>query len=401
MLIYLGICAVLCFVGAVIAGVSGSVPPASTFGFAEGRDALISLSLSPAAIFHIAFAGGAMPLVFGAVIHFVPVLTRSATPRGLLPWLPVPVQLAGLATALALGGVLPYWSLHAAATVVSLSALVMVVWIARRLRMTLGAPHPGARWYGAAMLCLFFAVSLVPVWLAKPELRTLLRLFHLHLNPLGFIGLAALGTLPVLLPTALGQPDPQAALFLRTKLLPAAAGVLLLAAGAGGALWLAVPGALLLGWMALHLLLHWWRTFKIPKVDAGGTLPLLAATMGYVLLLLFGLLHAFGLLAPRPALAGYLGLFLLPLVTGALAQLLPVWRFPGPATARRVLWHAQLGRWARLRVVLFATGGVALTFDQVWGWLSLLAGLALFVAVLLQAFWLDRAGASDDNRRPV
>ena len=80
--------------------------------------------------------------------------------------------------------------------------------------MTLGAPHPGTRWYGAAMLCLFFAVSLVPVWLAKPELRTLLRLFHLHLNPLGFIGLAALGTLPVLLPTALGQPDPQAALFL-------------------------------------------------------------------------------------------------------------------------------------------------------------------------------------------
>jgi hypothetical protein len=36
-----------------------------------------------------------------------------------------------------------------------------------------------------------------------------LRLVHLHLNTLGFIGLTAIGTLHVLMPTVLGKPDPR------------------------------------------------------------------------------------------------------------------------------------------------------------------------------------------------
>ncbi len=396
MLVYLGICAVLCFAGAT-AGALTAVLPAPTFT-------------------HLAFAAGAMPLVFGAIIHFVPVLTRTATPSRLLHYLPLAVQLAGLLATFGLAGWLPVASLHLAATLAALSALVLVLWIARRLRATLGAPHPGARWYGAALLCLFFAVSLVPVWLAVPGLRGILRLFHLHLNTLGFIGLAALGTLPVLLPTAQGQPDTSAFARLHRDLPLATAGALCVATGSMGVLWLAVIGALLLGWVAMRNLVAWWRIYgtKVGAASSGrfrpdglpaggmkypeaGTAPLASAQAGFVLLLLAGVLHAFGVLAPRAAIESYFALFLLPLVTGALTQLLPVWRYPGPASARREIMRMRLAWGGGLRALLFFSGGALLVFDHAAGRAPVLIGLALFVVLVVRAFWLDIIAGEGDN----
>lgn len=383
MLVYLGICAVLCFAGAVLAAL-GAVPPAVAF--------------------HLAFAAGAMPLVFGVIIHFVPVLTRTALPGRGIRTLPLLVQLAGVATPLALSGILPYRMLHAAAGVVALAALFLTFWTGRRLRATLGTPHPGARWYGAALLCLFFAVSLVPVWLARPELRAALRLFHLHLNTLGFIGLAALGTLPVLLPTVLGQPDPQAGHRLDLDLLPAAAGALLIAAGAAGVPWLAMIGVLLLVWVVMRNLRAWQTTFGWRAiVSSGATASLCGATLGLVLLLLHGIVHGVGILPARAAIAGYAGLFLLPLVTGALSQLLPVWRHPGRDSVLRRTLHQRLARGGRVRTVFFLSGGGLLALDEVGGpagWMLLAGGIVLFLLALLAAVFLDRPRASDDNPRP-
>lgn len=379
MLVWLGCCAVLAFV-------------AATFSFL--------FAAAPAPSLHWAFAAGAMPLVFGATIHFIPVLTRTAAPLRAIYLLPLPVQAAGILVALGLAGWLPITALHAAAGIASIAALVLVVWITRRLRATLGAPHPGARWYGAAMLCLFLAVSLVPIWLTLPELRPALRLFHLHLNTLGFIGLAALGTLPVLLPTVAGKPEPKAVVRLRTQLLPASGGALLVAAGA--AVWpvLAVPGALLLAWLALSNLLAWQRTYG-GKLGAGAAAPLVAATAGFVLLMLMGIAHGLGMIAGRPALLAYLALFLLPLVIGALAALLPVWRYPGRVSPLRQAVAARLGRGGRLRAALFFSGGVLLAFEQASGLLFLVAGLASFMMVLVRALSLDSSESSDDNRRPI
>jgi hypothetical protein len=361
MLVYLGICAVLAFAAAVAA---------------------LLLAVPPAATFHLFFAAGAMPLIFGAVIHFVPVLTRSATPAPGIRLLPLPVQVAGIATPLALGGLLPYWALHAAATAVALAAPVLLFWVTRRLRATLGAPHPGARWYGAALLCLFLAVSLVPVWLALPELRPALRLFHLHLNTLGFIGLAALGTLPVLLPTMLGQPEAGAAPRLLRDLPLAATGALLLAAGAAVAPWLALGGALLLGWVVVGNLRAWHAAYGW-KVGAGGTASLLVATLGLLLLLLAGIAHGAGWVAARPALAAFATLFLLPLVTGALSHLLPVWRFPGPASPQRAALASALTRGGRLRASCFLAGGLLVLFDIRAGLPFSAAGLLLFALACL------------------
>ncbi|MDO8958278.1 MAG: hypothetical protein Q7U85_00945 [Rhodocyclaceae bacterium] len=391
MLVYLGICAVLAFLGAVIAALA-AVPMLAQSGFA----------VLPAPTLHIAFAAGAMPLVFGAIIHFVPVLTRTATPGWPLRSLPLAVQLAGVATPLGLAGILPGWSLHAAASVVALASLLLLLWITRRLRATLGAPHPGARWNGAALLCLFFAVSLVPVWLAKPELGAALRLFHLHLNTLGFIGLAALGTLPVLLPTALGRPDTTAAARLRRDLPIAAGGALLIAAGASGAsgvAWLAMSGTALLLWVVVGNLLAWHRAFGLQSIlSAGAAVSLLAATTGFALLLLLGLAHGLGLTAARPAIAGFVAAFLLPLVTGALSQLLPVWRYSGGDSPQRRALLSRLARGSRWRAGFFLAGGLWLALGDERGWLLAASGLILFVVALLRA-WVDRPEASDDNSR--
>lgn len=381
MLVWLGICAVAAFVAALVA---------------------LLLAVPPVPTFHIFFAAGAMPLIFGAIIHFVPVLTRSGSPAAAIRFLPLLVQCAGIVTPLGLAGLLPGWSLHAAATLAACSAIVLLVWTTRRLRASFGTPHPGARWYGAALLCLFLAVSLVPVWLALPELRPALRLFHLHLNTLGFIGLAALGTLPVLLPTTLARPEPTAADRLLRDLPIAVGGAVLVAAGTTSSVWLAVVGALLMAWVAVRNLIAWRNAFGLRAiVGAGGTASLAAATCGFILLLLAGIAHGFGWIAARPSLAAYVALFLLPLVTGALSHLLPVWRHPGVATSRRTAMTQGLARSGQWRAMLFFCGGLLLAFDVAIGLLFAAAGLVLFASALMRAFWLDRAGASDDNPRPI
>ncbi|MDI6750741.1 MAG: hypothetical protein QMD73_11245 [Rhodocyclaceae bacterium] len=368
MLVWLGVCAIVAFLAAL----------AATLG-----------AVSAAPTFHLAFATGALPLIFGAIGHFVPVLTRSRAPAPVIHYLPLVVQAAGILVPPALAGWLPYWTLHLAATVDAAAALLLLFWISRRLRAALGAPHPGAHWYGAALLCLFFAVSLVPVWLAVPELRAALRLFHLHLNTLGFIGLAALGTLPVLLPTALRQPESTAATRLRIDLLPALVGAVLVAAGAATGFWLAVPGALLLFWVVGRDLRAWWRAYG-RKLGAGETAPLLIASVGFLLLLVVGLAHGVGWIAARPALSGYVALFLLPLVSGALAQLLPVWRYPGAdSPARQALLH-RLTRGGPVRAALFFVAGLALLFDLPFAGVPAALALADFVLRLMAALYNPR-----------
>jgi hypothetical protein len=380
MLIYLGICAVVAFLAAAAAAFLG-VPPAPTF--------------------HIAFAIGAMPLVFGAIIHFIPVLTRSGAPTASVAWLPLPLQAAGVLATLALGGWLPYASLHAAAAVAATAALALAVWIVVRMRRALGAPHPGARWYVAALLALLLAVAVVPFLLARPEWRAALRLFHLHLNTLGFIGMAALGTLPVLLPTALGRPEPTATARLRSDLWLAASGALLVAVGSASLAFLAAAGALLLGAVTLRNLLAWRRAYGWAAiVGDGGTAPLAAATLGLLWLLVFGLLHGAGMLPPAPAIAAWAGAFLLPLVTGALTQLLPVWRHPGADSPARRDMRGRLARWGWARALLFLAGGCLLALGMPAGGIPVAVALLLFGGVLIHALTaIPKGEAAGQGRR--
>ena len=348
---------------------------------------------SPVAVAHLAFAAGIVPLIMAAMMHFVPVLTRTGGPGRHLTRLPSLAQAIGLAVAAAMQGWLPYHVVYAGAAVDLLLAAVLLRWIVGRSRATLGSPHPGWRWYGAGLGCLILALGAVVAMPLLPGQWAALRIFHLHLNTLGLVGLAALGTLPVLLPTALGKPDPDAASWLRRQLALVAGGAVIVALGAAVYWPLAVPGAALLLVAALRLAGQWIRRFGLKTlVDDGVAASLLAALGGLLLVLVAGVLHGAGLWPARPSLLAWAAGFLLPLVSGALSQLLPVWRWPGPVIPARPLMRDKLAATGGWRALLFFAAGLALLggFQAIGGALTVLA-LALFGAGLLQAVRVSRS----------
>jgi len=348
---------------------------------------------SPLAVAHLAFAVGIVPLIFAAMSHFVPVLTRTGDPGATITRLPLVAQFAGALAVAAMQGVIPYVLVHVAAAVDLLLAAILLNWIAARARAALGSPHPGWRWYGAAIGCLMLALLAAMLIPLLPSYWKALRLFHLHLNTLGLVGLAALGTLPVLLPTALGKPDPEAAGWLRRRLWLVAGGALVVATGAAVVWPFAAPGAALMLVAALGLVGQWARRFGFRAMLGDGvTASLLVAVGGLLLTLAAGVAHGAGLMPGRPALLAWGAGFLLPLVTGALSQLLPVWRWPGPAIPARHLMRQKLAASGAWRAAMFFSAAIALLagFDWLAGGL-VIGGLGLFVGNLLQAMRLSRS----------
>ena len=370
MLIYLGVCAFV------------------AFGYAFAL--LQSGGASVLASTHLVFAVGVLPLIFGAIAHFVPVLTRSgAAPRavGLAPLL---LQLGGVLVFLYFSGAAGGGALHAAAAIVLVVSLGFAGWLVFRARRTFGQPHPGWRWYLASIAVFVVGVALVPLLTLWPESRQALRLLHLHLNTLGFIGLTAIGTLQVLLPTVLSGPDAGATARLRSDLPWALGGVFAVAIGA--ALWwpLSLLGALLLAGVAGRLGRSWWRRYgPLTLINDGASAALAAALGGFLLLLALGGAHGFGAISGHDAVSAFIAAFLLPLVTGALSQLLPVWRYPGRRTEVRDRMRELLVCGGGIRAALFVAGGVLLAFDSSYGlWLCVVA-LSLFLYALLRAFSLS------------
>ncbi len=348
---------------------------------------------SPVAVAHLAFAVGIVPLIFAAISHFVPVLTRTGDPEKRIHWLPALAQIAGLFVVATLQGWLPRWALHPIVTVDLILGLILLHWIVGRANRCLGSPHPGWRWYLAALSCLMLALLAVPLLSAVPEWYGPLRAIHLHLNTLGLVGLAALGTLPVLLPTVLGQGDPDAAGWLRRRLWPALTGVLAVSFGAGLLWWLAVPGAAILFVLGFGLFGQWVRRYGAKRLlNDGAAASLLAALLGLLFNLMAGVAHAADLLAARPAIVAWALGFLLPLVTGALTQLLPVWRWPGPVIPARALMRQKLAASGVWRAAFFLLGGLALLagFPFVGGVFAALA-IGLFAFALLQAMRVSRS----------
>jgi len=348
---------------------------------------------SPLAVAHLAFAVGIVPLIFAAMSHFIPVLTRTGSPSLTIARLPGMAQMAGLLAVLAMQGSIPRWLLSLAAAVDLVLAGILLNWMASRARATLGSPHPGWRWYALALGCLMMAllaILLIDIWPAywKP-----LRLFHLHFNTIGLVGLAALGTLPVLMPTALGKPDPDAGSWLRRRLWLVAGGALIVATGAAVVWAFAVPGAALILVAALGLLGQWIRRFGLKVLISDGvSASLLTATLGLLMTMVAGVVHGAGMMPTRPGLLAWGVGFLLPLVSGALSQLLPVWRWPGPVIPERLEMRkilASNGRW-RSGLWLVSAGALLAGYDLLAGVL-LTTGLVLFVFSLLQAVRVSRS----------
>lgn len=337
--------------------------------------------LPPAAHIHLALAMGVMPLILGAMSHFVPVLTRSGTPATGVQWLPLLALAAGV---LAFASFAANNQIYYFAALLALAAAAFFSgWIVRRAGRALGQPHPCLHWYLAAMACLMLALAAVAAMVIWPEQRLALKRLHLHLNTLGFIGLTAIATLQVLLPTAAGRPDPQAAARLRQDLKWALGGTLLIAIGAAWFKPLAWLGAALWALPIVNLSRAWLNLYGGEIWRRHGAAPSLAAALaGFAAALLLGGLHAAGLLNTTDNAHAFTLSFLFPLVTGAVSQLLPVWVRPGPQTA----WHAQvrqrLGWGGGVRGALFFAGGLLLALGWRGGLALAIGALAAFVLQL-------------------
>jgi hypothetical protein len=338
---------------------------------------------SPLAVAHLVFAVGILPLISGAITHFVPVLTRSGSPQPGLQLAPLLLQLAGLLAVLAFIGEAPPGGLSVAAIAALLMAAFLAGWLVLRARRTLGRPHPGWRWYLAALLLLCLGLLCVPAMNWWPSARPALRLLHLHLNLLGFVGLSALGTLQVLLPTVLNTPDADAARRLQEDLPLAVGGVLMAAGGAAFSLPLALAGAALLLHVTLKSANRWRQRHgaRLLMTD-GAAAPLVGALCGLLVLLVLGVAHGAALLDGQDAIPAYVVAFLLPLVTGALTHLLPLWLRPGKRTPVRLRMQAALRRGGALRALLFVSGGSLLALGISDGlWAALLGMLSFLIAL--------------------
>lgn len=312
----------------------------------------------PAALWHLVFAVGALPMILAAMGYFVPVLTRSGETPRLMALAPLTALAAGLAIVGHFLHGVP--ALRLAAPWLGLLAVAgFAAWLQRRWRNCLGHPNPCLAWYAGALGLLalgLLAVAIAPHW---PEQTRALRVIHLHLNTLGFMGLTALGTLQVLLPTVVNRPDPEAATRLVRDLKWSIGGALAIALGSATAPTLALAGAAAYAWPLARLLGRAWRIWRHEILAPGTTFPLLvAASTGLALVLGHGTWHGLGKTAGAEAIPLFIVAFLLPLVSGAAGHLLPVWLRPGVQGP----WHAQarlsLARGARARAGLLLAAGV-------------------------------------------
>ena len=349
--------------------------------------------LPPAAHIHLALAAGVMPLILAAMSHFVPVLTRSATPAAGVQLIPLLALAAGALAVFSF--IAPNQAYYFAALLALAAVAAFAGWIVKRGRSALGNPHPCLYWYLAAIACLMLALAAVAAMALWPEQRLTLKRLHLHLNTLGFIGLTAVATLQVLLPTAVGRPDPQAATRLRQDLKWALGGTLLISIGAAWLAPLAWLGTLLWALPVLRLGRAWFALFRAEIRQLHGTAPSLAAALaGFTAALLLGILHAAGVLRPSDSGHAFVLAFLFPLVTGAVSQLLPVWLKPGPQTA----WHDRIRQrlqWSGgIRGLLFLGGGLLIAGGWRGGMILAVAALTLF---LLQLIGAAKTGLNPDD----
>lgn len=341
-----------------------------------------AFAAAPAFWAHIALAMGVMTLITAAMQHFVPVLART---RGAGPWLarlPLLMLAAGMLAVAGLGGWIDFLWVSLAALLALSGMAVMMAWMLGKARQALGRPHPGLYWYVAAMACLGLALAAAMMIPLFSDWRDELRAFHLHLNLYGFVGLTAVGTLQVLMPTAAGQADPQAGLRLDQDLKWAMGGALGIAYGQAAWPVLTWLGVALWAWVLGRMGWAWWRLHRPRIISLHGAEPVLAAALLGYAAALGGVLQGHD----NP-LVQFLPAFLFPLVTGAAGVLAPVWLNPArPDT--HAAGRLALNRWGSVRALLFLVAAVLPLLGFQCAGMPALTALVWFG--ILFAVWLYR-----------
>ena len=346
---------------------------------------------SPAIVsYHLIFAVGIMPLILAAMMHFIPVLTRSAGPRGFMHMIPLIAMVGGFVAIFYFSNPLDRPFAHYIGIIIALcavSALVIWAWLLRR--KAIGAPHPCMDWYLVAIACLGIGLSAILIGYCFPEQRNALRLFHLHLNTIGFIGITALGTLQVLMPTVTQKPDKDAAQRMRRDLKWVAGGTFISACCAAWHSELAWVGLALLSIPFIHISKAWCKQYAgYIFVQHGASPSLGAALPGLAVVLIIGAIHGQHDLQFNP-ISAFIIAFLMPLVIGAVSYLLPQWLRPGIQTTWHRTAHERLGFLNGTRALILLIGGVMAGLGVESGWYLALIATSTFA---LQAISLWSLG---------
>jgi hypothetical protein len=223
-----------------------------------------------------------------------------------------------------------------------------------------------------------------------PAQRAALRLLHLHFHTLGFIGITALGTLQVLLPTVAQQPDPKVISRMHKHLKWVVAGTVITACGAAWHRNLAWIGVILLTVPLFDIFKSWIQLYSKVIFKIHGAAPALAAALcGYVIALIIGSIHGYHQPHFNP-IATFIIAFLMPLVTGAVSYLLPLWLHPGQQTPWHQAARKHLGFGGGLRALIFMAGGVMVGLGHEIGWYLAVFATGTFLVQTLLLFMIVR-----------
>jgi len=375
---------------------------------------------------HAALVGGVAQMILGAMLIFIsPLLLTGRTQRESHPLLFLTINGSAL-------GMVVGFGLHNH-TIVGISGFFVIaafLWIARdtwlQARKSLNAPPLNLWYYALAVLALFGGLAcgetMAFAWM--PESFGYIRLAHIHLNLLGFITLAIVGTMHNLLPTVLNAPlhSPRLARIVMW-LFPL--GLTVLIAGfmnSSVTIEMAGGGLLILSALlyASNLFTTWLRS---SHQGSAASDHLLIATFFLVLTLVLGVFVAANNLTASPIMPfGSLHLvaythmaligFILQTIVGALSHLVPVTlavrRSPSPKKRGPYLEYLTrvVNRWRTLQVASLSMGtmGLALLASLTWNvplsspyiqsamWAScglLLTGLTVFSVKLVTVLWAD------------
>jgi nitrite reductase (NO-forming) len=330
-----------------------------------------------------------------ALLRTAPVGEWAATARALALNLGIVAVLAGVPTgrpALAAAGA------GLAGVVVLAHALTLAARIARALPARLA----GTVWYYVAAAAALLAGMGLGLWLAggvagSADAYLALRLAHVHLNVLGWVGLAVVGSQFTLWPTVLRThmvPGLEAAMH--RALPPLAAGLAVAATGlATQQRLVALAGlAAYAAGLAVALVPFVRTARRRPPRTASAWM--LGAGMAWLVVAVLADLGALAASARVADLDGQMGRlvpavvagFALQTLTGALTYLLPVVFGRGAAGNRRLTGILELGWPARVAAVNL--GVLVLLAGSAVGWWLAGLGLASFMPLAVAALVASR-----------
>lgn len=330
---------------------------------------------------HLALAGAIATAISGAMQNFMLALTASPDPPAWTTWTQLGLVVTGTGLiAIGMPSSTPW--LIAVGGAAFVTAMAILAWMLRRSwRLSLNKRHalPMAA-YGAAVLAALIGGTLGALMGSRAVVGAAylhLKWAHMTLNVLGFASLTVVGTLVTLLPTALRVRMP--GWRGRTALLLFVGGLLLQLLGwglastpvlaVGGIAYAA--GALGLVWLVVSVL-RIERKWKVPLA----AMHMMAAVAWFVsgsIAFAWALVHGPGGFAAFRLnfLIAFVGGWLVQVLLGAWAYLLPMARPGHPGSRRRELSAFEMA--APVQLALLNVGLVLMAVTAA-GWVGPGAG---------------------------